>query len=219
MVDREMGLRCLWQKLETFCKDSGLSKPWGASFTLNSIGVPEGKVQYPELSSHFKASAVTTIMRFVAHISFEFELVATEASRMRRANAWAFGEIQFILDMADWRLSPREVRRFDYASNLYLLSYQWLATDAINQGVLMWKVRPKHHYFCHLVDRTITEHLNPCKFLQNAAEESYMGVVKKIGKQCHGKSVYTRLIQRLVLFLGIRWKRRAESGTWNLRAR
>ena len=204
---------------QVFCKQRGLSKPWGASFTLSSIGVSDGKVEYPELSSRFKASAVTTIMRWIAHKSFSCEPLDNDASRVRRSNAWAFGELQFIVDMADWKLTRDEIRRLDYASNLYLLSWQWLANNGIAKTIKLERIRPKHHYFCHLIQRTIDDCLNPCKFMQNAAEESYMGVVKRIGLQCHGASVYRRLLQRLILFLMIRWKRRRESGQWTLRKR
>eukprot|EP00959_Pyramimonas_sp_CCMP1952_P103484 2164051-Pyramimonas_sp.AAC.1 len=121
--------------------------------------------------------------------------------------------------MADWRLDQSEVRRFDYASELHLFSWQWLANDAITHNVIMWKIQPKHHYVCHVVDRAIKEELNPCKLPQNAAEESDMGFVKRIGKQCRGKTMYVRLLQRLLLFLKVRWKRRREFGAWNLRAR
>lgn len=33
----------------------------------------------------------------------------------------------------------------------FLASYHWLATTALERGVVSWKLMPKHHSFCHLI--------------------------------------------------------------------
>ena len=155
-------------------------------------------------------------MRWIAHKSAEIDVANTELSKCRRANTWAIAELQFVLDMGDWLLTPREIKRAKYATHMYLMTWQFLASAAVRDGLRLFKIRPKHHYFCHLMDRCFSDGQNPRKALQNAAEESYLGVIKRIGQRCHGASVYVRMLQRLLLFLCLRWKRRQETGAWRI---
>ena len=217
ILDRDLALRGLWDDLCGFCKEKGFAKPWGATFTLSSLGIGDkNNPEYPELGSAFKATAVTTIMRWIARKSSEIDVANTDHSKARQVNAWAMAELQFVLDIGGWLLNPREIKRAKYATNMYLMTWQFLANKAVQDNERLWKIRPKHYYFCHLMDRCFSDGQNPCKALQNAAEESYLGVVKRIGQRCHGASVYVRLLQRLLLFLTLRWKRRQETGAWRI---
>ena len=48
---------------------------------------------------------------------------------------------------------------------------------------------------------------NP-RWLQCDLEESYLGVLKRIGKSCHGSTASRRLLERYLLGLGVRLRAR-----------
>ena len=103
----------------------------------------------------------------------------TDAGKTRSTNAWAAGELQHVLDCARWKLDQHETDRAVHAARVWLLTYQWLADLAIKEKKKRWKIRPKHHYFDHTIDRLEKDHQNPCRQLQCAGEEAYLGVLKK----------------------------------------
>ena len=50
-------------------------------------------------------------------------------------------------------LSPREHARAVNAADEFLLSYNWLAVDALTSNRNLYSVVPKFHYFWHLVNQ------------------------------------------------------------------
>eukprot|EP00959_Pyramimonas_sp_CCMP1952_P355722 7450464-Pyramimonas_sp.AAC.1 len=94
--------------------------------------------------------------------------------------------MQHVLDSARWLSTPRERDRVIFAAHTWFMSLQWLASKAVAERVPLWKIRPKHHYLDHMIDRLAVDRQNPCRQLQCAGEEAYLGVLKRIGKACHG---------------------------------
>jgi hypothetical protein len=135
-------------------------------------------------------------------------------SAQRNRNSWAFAELQFVLDSADQFLDGSQVKRATHAANVYLYSYAFLAHAAIVDGKKLWKLRPKHHYFQHMMLRLALDHQNPCRQLQCGCEETFMGIIKRIGKACHGSSVYLRTMQRYLMYVSLRWHKRRSTGQW-----
>ena len=88
---------------------------------------------------------------------------------------------------------------------VHLVAWQHLAHRCTELGLLLYKLRPKHHYFDHLgrdIARTL---LNPRKVHQCNNDESFLGYLKRIGVRCHQANMMHRLFQRYLLFLSIRW--------------
>ena len=95
--------------------------------------------------------------------------------------------------------------------DLYLQSYQWLANEADNFGLangsnrVNYKLRPKMHSVQHM---TRSQILNPRR-VQTDTDESFMNIIKKIGRSTHGLNSMMRVAQRWLLGIACRFKRKA----------
>jgi hypothetical protein len=90
---------------------------------------------------------------------------------------------------------------------VFLTTYQQLAYSAWNDNVFLYKLRPKWHYFAHLVDRIYETRENPAK-LDVFAAESFMGKVKQVARLCDERLIGTRVTQCLLMYICIRWSAR-----------
>lgn len=102
---------------------------------------------------------------------------------------------------------------------VHLVAWQHLAHRCTELGLLLYKLRPKHHYFDHLgrdIARTL---LNPRKVHQCNNDESFLGYLKRIGVRCHQANIMHRLFQRYLLFLSIRWHDTSCEDNWKQHTR
>ena len=93
-----------------------------------------------------------------------------------------------------------------YLGNLFFACYTWLAGEALQNRELLWKLRPKHHYFVHLVDHAVQTGLNPMH-MSNFLDEDMMKAMRGVAKACHAKSVKVSWARRYVLKKVLSWKR------------
>ena len=95
--------------------------------------------------------------------------------------------------------------------DLYLQSYQWLANEADDFGIANgsnranYKLRPKLHSVQHMSRRPI---FNPRR-VQTDTDESFMNIIKKIGRSTHGLNSMLRVAQRWQLGIACRFKRKS----------
>lgn len=87
-----------------------------------------------------------------------------------------------------------------------LQCWQDLALRNLTLGKRRWKLRPKHHYVDHIARDVRRTRLNPRLVMQCFQEESYLGHIKRIGVHCHSAQMMTRLFQRLMILLAVRFK-------------
>ena len=87
--------------------------------------------------------------------------------------------------------SPRHLNKF-------LLAYQVLAATALQRQQLIWKLRPKHHYLCHLISETEQTGLNPMH-MSNFLDEDHMKHLRAIVHSCHPAKVLTSWSKRYLL--------------------
>jgi hypothetical protein len=89
--------------------------------------------------------------------SYAWDCATTPEGKARRANAWALADFVHVLDHADFWLKPHERRRAMHAGSMFLLTLQYLASEAKRSNYTCWFIRPKHHYFEHLKDYKQTQ--------------------------------------------------------------
>lgn len=99
----------------------------------------------------------------------------------------------------------------------HLVAWQHLAYMSQQQGLRLYKLRPKHHYLYHVARDAQRTRLNALKLQACFNDESFLGFLKKIGVQCHASSMMNRLMQRYLLFLALRWRDAAHGApaVWN----
>ena len=112
-----------------------------------------------------------------------------------------------ILDRADLFLTDDQALRARCAGRDTLLLYQRLAEDSYSRSERMWKLRPKMHYFMHIIESLPTTFENPAR-ADAFAWEDFMGRIKRIAAKTHRRSASLRVVQRWLLLLSQRWHQR-----------
>lgn len=77
-------------------------------------------------------------------------------------------------------------------------AFQYLAAEAMKDGKLLWKYRPKYHYFLHLLDDLRSSSLNMF-FASNFLDEDHMKVMRSVGSSCHPRTSRTMWARRYIL--------------------
>lgn len=162
----------------------------------------------------WQASAVKVICNFVASKCYELD-TGDAHSRNRTVATWGFADFQYCLDAAGPCMPEYWARRGAFAATMYLRAYQKLAASACEAGVVNWKVRPKQHTLLHIARRMRQEKLNP-RHQSCMLEEDFLGKLKRIGVKTHRSSTKLRIMERYMLQLSLRWKRRRETGNHSL---
>jgi hypothetical protein len=190
-------------ELHAWCRSKGISKP-RTSFTLSSVGRSQ-RSQYPELASSFKGMEVKTIILWLADHAQKY--TSTEHCATRCTAMWSIRHFIQICDSGGAFLSEGEAAEAERWGVLYLQSVQWLMVHTDELGLNLWYLRPKSHYFLHLVTALRVTGLNPKRY-SCEVDESFMHVMKKVGSKAHGASVMKRLLDRYILGLRMRFKRK-----------
>ena len=79
-----------------------------------------------------------------------------------------------------------KVGRMLAAADTFQVCYAALAARAASEDLYTWKLRPKFHYFWHMVKFGAETSLNPER-LACWHEESYLGRVKRLAVMCTGR--------------------------------
>ena len=88
-------------------------------------------------------------------------------------------------------------------SRLHLRCYKRLACLALADGILRWKIRPKHHFLDHTF-REVALGFNPRAF-QCFLDEDMMGRCARLAGMCHRALVAQRCMLRYFILLSHRW--------------
>lgn len=87
---------------------------------------------------------------------------------------------------------------------MFLRCYSKLSEKALQSGRLLYKVRPKCHYFDHLLDEVERLHRNPMS-LSNFVDEDNMKVLKGVSAACHPRTVLVSWPKRYLLKKAMTW--------------
>jgi len=203
-------------------------------FTKASIGKTKAK-SYPSMDSNTKAAYVKPIITWLTHKTRElFETLnfsdgshLVDVMALREANhhsearellqskrnklgmtstcAWALAPFHWVMDTNTQFLSESAAQDAQSAGNIFLSTWSKLARDALDEGVPNFRIRPKHHYFQHLVLG-----LGSCenlRYLFCFADEDFMGRVTRLARKSHRAVCIERTLQKYVLLLFRRWRR------------
>lgn len=155
------------------------------------------------LDSRVKAAHVKTLVFFLAgkmcdlagHVRPERRLHAQQRASMiwglaRMLKIWSSGSYPF--------LTPQEKEESVQRGQEFLLLYQTLAGAALNERKALYRVKPKHHYLCHLLSFVAATGLNPAH-TSCFCDEDLMGKVARLGRATAHRAFMCRTIQRLSL--------------------
>ena len=188
-----------------WCKQRKIKKPFGKWFSIASLGRETlYEKKFPILHSSFRAASNKVICVFLGHMASKLHPTSNR-DKLACTCILAYTDYHYVLDHEErlWSDSGRE--RAFHAAQLFLSCYQALAAHSSEDDSYLWKLRPKFHYFDHDRRRRRNARFNP-RYFTNFGEESMMGVIKAIGKKCHGTSASRRILQRYLLLHARRLK-------------
>ena len=107
-----------------------------------------------------------------------------------------------LMDQNGLLLSDGDAEAICYHLHLHLKTYSWLASYFWGERKLYFRMRPKHHCLYHQALQAKAWAVNPCVF-HTWDEESFLGKIKNICQQCHGKTATARLFQRYLLCMAM----------------
>lgn len=104
------------------------------------------------------------------------------------------------------KLTESEAKLSAEMGRLHLLCYGALSSEAEAKGQLLFKVRPKHHYFIHLLDELTRWKSNPMG-QSNFVDEDSMKHLRGLSLGCHASTVRRSWGKRYVLKQVLLWRR------------
>jgi len=189
-------------EMQTWCRVNRVKRP-PRSFSLNLIGWSMSRSVYPVLHSAVKAADTKTLIFWVANAAYHD--ARDDHSRLRAACAYGLADFHHTLEQHGDVLPHHAATRATRSAYIFIKAYQQLAADALRSQKCLWKIRPKMHYFVHMVDRLEASRRNPRSF-QCYGDEDLMGAFTKIASATHRRTVMLRSLQRYTILVGQRWK-------------
>ena len=161
--------------------------------------------EYSELSTRYKASHVRLMLWWLARKSQQvadanvddapLQVLACCCYSLQRAT-----EIQTHGGLI---LSQEEASEASSSVLTFVSCFAWLALHSHDNKLLLFKCRPKLHYMFHTGEDLLKLRLNQLKLFATFEEESFLGRVKSIACQVHGRTLTTRVFQRYILTLAV----------------
>ena len=166
----------------------------------------------PALDTRIKAAKVRTLFAFLTFVmvrlaGLEFQEHGKKLHAQVRATCcWSLD-----VALSIWNLNPRVlmpesvVEETTWLCRLHSATYQKLAMVCISERRLLYKIRPKTHYFVHMIDHH--EETKLCLMhLSTFGDEDYMGKLRRLCQACHGKTYMVSWVKRYALKRALQWK-------------
>ena len=167
----------------------------------------------PALDTRIKAAKTRTLFAFTTWMMVRLadsDALDTNAkkmhAKMRAVCCWSLD-----VPLSTWNVNGKvvmlraTVREVTWLCRLHSASYQWLSARCLAEQRLLYKCRPKTHYFVHMVDHF--EETQIC--LMHAStfgDEDYMGKIRCICQGCHGATYMLTWARRYALKRALQWR-------------
>ena len=161
---------------------------------------------YPTLHSLVKGSQCKSIFMWLSRRSSQ-RLIPSQASELQRLRATALWSLRRFVDVCDSGglfLTVEATTDACSAGWLFLRSYQKLAASTFTQQLALYKLRPKLHFFGHLLLDLQQSRENP-KIYELFAQEDFMQKVRLMGRSRHSTEMHNTIHQRWCIFYAHRW--------------
>ena len=202
-IAAEVALMRFNRKFEDFCASNNLAK-FTVSLTMDKLG-RTSRQQFPKLPNELKAAKTKVYMAFVAQEMIDrADPGSSLHTKMRAVCMWAMIRYLNVCDGAGIWMTRRQASQARKALQLHLRCYHWLCHEAITQGRVNWKLRPKFHYLDETADRLLHSRLNP-RAVHNLREEDFAGRMSMLARACPSATMTHRFFQRYMLYMTSRW--------------
>lgn len=131
---------------------------------------------------------------------------ASEADKMMALCIGSYAHMIRLMDSSERIMTELQASEFHQLTLRHLRAYVWLhkhgmrANARLTPGRRCFQIIPKMHHLWHLAFDTLKTRLNP-KASQLLSAESFIGMMGKIGRACHRKTISSRALERYLLKL------------------
>ena len=196
-----------------WAKDRGMQLYVG-TLSMARLGRPRHRHwPMPALDTRIKAAKTRTLFGFMTFIMLRLANSSAITTQEKREHARVRAVCCWCLDVAlsTWSINTNVVMdaavvaEVTWLCRLHSACFQWLARQCISQRRLLYKIRPKTHYFVHMLD-----HYKSTKiclmFLATFGDEDYMGKIRRICQACHGATYMKTWVRRYALKRALQWR-------------
>ncbi|CAK9058274.1 unnamed protein product [Durusdinium trenchii] len=206
--DMDCKLAAVQREMVRDCRACGFFMPKKPVLTEANLG----KDDYAQLGTRFKASHVKLIVFWIAKKTQKCSDQAPNHDRITHVLATCAYSLQRCIDLCDNSglvLDPTAANEASDSLRLHLKTYSWLAAYFHRERLLLFKLRPKHHYVYHQAMQLKAWRININSF-STWDEEGFLGQIKAIATACHGATATYRVYQRYLLVLALMVQRHRE---------
>ena len=190
-VEDDVALFRMSQHAHQWARDRGLDLYIG-TLTCQRLGRAHRNWPYAVLDSRIKAARCRTLFGFVTWLMVRLTNYPCQTldgqlhGRVRTVCCWTLDTTLSIFNQNKCvKMKPWLVQQTTWLCRLHSATYQWLSARCILDKRLLYKIRPKTHYFTHMIDHHQETRL--CLLhLSTFGDEDFMGKVRNICQACHG---------------------------------
>ena len=212
----DMILYRMSQHAHAWARDQGLTLYVG-TLSLQRLGRSNRRWPYPELDTRIKAARCRTLFAFVAWLMCRLALFPLPEpqkfqSKVRAMCCWTLDVALSVFNRnKQVKMQEHVVKETTWLLRFHMACYQWLAVQSLQQKRLLYKVRPKSHYYSHMVDH-FEETCLCLMHLSTLGDEDFMGKIRRVAQACHGRTYMHAWAQRYVLKRALQWREMKKSG-------
>lgn len=194
-----------------WAKDNKMDLGMG-TLTMQRLGREKPHWPFAKLDSRLKAARCRTLIGFLAFLMCRLpdaqHLVgrAKFHAKVRGICCWALCVALSLWSQNEDVVMPcDQVRSACWLARLHAVAYQWLAAECYQSRRLLYKIRPKGHYFQHMVDHHEATKLS-LVHLSTFQDEDFMGKARGICRASHGATFQLGWARRYALKRALQWK-------------
>ncbi|CAK9025019.1 unnamed protein product [Durusdinium trenchii] len=203
-----------------FWRVGALAEQWAKQnqLDLGAVRLTEERLNYtqttyPCLDSLVKAARGRVLFEYVCKICLDVErnLPADRPasdiyhSQLRASMCWCLSACLSIWSKGKKpKLSQQEKEKSVWLGRSHLVCYAALAAGALAQHQLLYKVRPKCHYFEHALDECALWGNNPLS-QSSFLDEDNMKSLRNLAVKCHPRTVKVTWARRYILKKVLLW--------------
>lgn len=164
-----------------------------------------GDGDYAELSSRYKASHVRLLLFWLTMKSQQVANERVNDPQLQVLAACCFG-LQRSLELQQQSglvMSTNDAKEASTCLYSFVTCFAWLALSCCDSDLRLFKCKPKLHYLMHTAEDLGVWKLNQLKLFATFSEESFLGRLKSISVQVHGKTLTLRVFQRYILSIAV----------------
>ena len=189
--DWAMQLADAYEEFDAYCKLHNIKHSHPA-FSLNSLSM-SSKSSRPYLKG--KAANMLHLGSWLSAVTREYANKGDDWADARANCIYGFDMTIKILTPAPMILNNWHARKLEECRQCALWSHGYLSQIAGQRSLGRWLTKPKHHLFDHCLRIMIRDRVN-VTFHWCFADESFVGLIKKIAAACHGGDALERMVAK-----------------------